>query len=68
MQRDLFKKTRSSTLEGVSENGEEEGTPRFIGRPLTGRMKTKYAPADWHDYFDSSMDLQIPNTTDISFV
>ncbi|KAG0175858.1 Protein phosphatase methylesterase 1 [Apophysomyces sp. BC1021] len=33
MQRDLFKKTRSSTLEGVSENGEEEGTPRTEEAP-----------------------------------
>lgn len=50
----------------INEMDQISNTEKKTGAASQRKLK-KYSPYTWQDYFDESLDISIPDTSDISF-
>ncbi|KAL9545796.1 hypothetical protein MBANPS3_006973 [Mucor bainieri] len=73
LQKDMFKKSTLPPLGSFNENENyttEERLPMNATTAPSAARQPKashFSPANWQDYFETSLDILIPNTSDISF-
>ncbi|CAO3633012.1 unnamed protein product [Mucor hiemalis] len=67
--KDMFKKSMLPPLNSLNEELDQDNasfSERKTG-PARQRKLHKYTPYPWQDYFEESIDVTIPDTSDISF-
>ncbi|KAL7312579.1 Protein phosphatase methylesterase 1 [Mucor circinelloides] len=72
LQKDMFKKSALPPLGRLKEDendNTEERLPMNATTASTARQSkaSHFSPSKWQDYFETSLDVSIPNTSDISF-